>query len=234
MISLSFVQAPTHLLRIRRRTLRHFDSDRFDPMSLGNVADAFAVRAVDDDQQLAVARNHRRNHRFDPERAAALEQNRLVAVCLADAGNAQQVLPNVAHDVNELGVPRSHVAQHRLFDGTAGCERSGSEQELVSFEASSISREYPGFEQEETEAVPLLCSLGCLLFKTIARSLREIGTMLRLLASRFRVGCGSAAPCSALLSGFHPRCESLFKLHIDRFHLIGRQRFKDAETNGGL
>ncbi len=51
-------QDPTHVLGIRRSLLRHLDRDRFDSMSLGHVPDAFAIRAVDDDQQLSVAWNN--------------------------------------------------------------------------------------------------------------------------------------------------------------------------------
>ena len=100
-------------------------------MPTRNVADAFSICAVDDDQKFAVGWNYRGNHGFDAERSRSLHQYRLVAFRLPDAGKGQQELPDFDDDGNEISVPRSHVAQHRLLDGIASRERPGSEEELV-------------------------------------------------------------------------------------------------------
>ena len=94
----------------------------------GNVADAFAVGTVDDDQKFSAGWNDRRNKRFNPKGSASLHQHRLVTACLADPGEPQQVFPDPLHDFDEFGISRSQIAQHRLLDTSAGGERSGSEQ----------------------------------------------------------------------------------------------------------
>ena len=53
-----------------------------DAVPLKDFQNAFAVRAVDDDQPLAVRRRDGREHRLNRKRAAALHQYRLPAIGL--------------------------------------------------------------------------------------------------------------------------------------------------------
>ena len=100
--------------QIRRRVLRrlqHRDG------TAGNRADLFralAVSAVDQQQKLAVARNEGRQHRFDRKGAGALHRHRHEVV--AAVGDCRQTSQNGLIDLDEGGVARAPIVNHRLFD----------------------------------------------------------------------------------------------------------------------
>ena len=106
--------------------------DRFDvnAQNLCDLHQAPAIRAVDGDQHLAARRNCRGDDRLQPERAGPLLEDAGVGG-LVDFPEAHQAPTNVADGLDELHVARTEVSQHGLFDGAAGRQRAGREEDLV-------------------------------------------------------------------------------------------------------
>jgi hypothetical protein len=109
-----------------RLVLRRFQHRHLAAMIARHPDHALAVGAVDQDQELAVPRHERAEHRLDHEGAAALEWYGDVA-----AGSARQLDETCAHprvERDEGAVARAPVAQHRALDGRRRGQRAGGQE----------------------------------------------------------------------------------------------------------
>ncbi len=98
---------------------------------LRHLNDPLAIRPVGEHEQAAARRNRGGNHRFDTERAAALDQNRLIASRRREAGEGQQLVADSFDERVEFEVPRAGIVEHRLFDRQAGGQRPRGKQQFV-------------------------------------------------------------------------------------------------------
>ena len=120
-------QDGVHLVRPGHRVLLAAEDVMVDLQAGRHLRDPLAVRTIGEDQELAARRDHRGDHRLHAEGAAPLHQDRDMAASRAEAGQPQQFVADPAHDGVELGMPRAHVAEHRLLDGQARGQRAGRE-----------------------------------------------------------------------------------------------------------
>ena len=115
-----------HRGRIDRAVLGPFQGRDGALVVFADANHALAIGAVDQDQQLAVRRHEAAEHRFDREGAAALHRHADMGP--GAAGHRDQLLAHPAVDLDELGIARTPVMEHRLLHGQRGGERAGGEQ----------------------------------------------------------------------------------------------------------
>jgi hypothetical protein len=95
------------------------------PVVIANLRDTLTVGAVDQNQQLAVGRHEVTDHGFDHEGAAALQRNADVRTLTVD--DIDQALENARVGVDESGVARAVIVQHRLLDAQRSGQRARSQ-----------------------------------------------------------------------------------------------------------
>ena len=102
-----------------------------DPEHVADLCHTVPVGAVDHNEHFAVPGDRRTDHGLDAERAAALHEDRLVPVIARYSRHIQKRLTNAPHQIDKLPIARSEVAEHRLLDRLAGCQRSRRKQWFV-------------------------------------------------------------------------------------------------------
>ncbi len=108
------------------------------PHHLRELREALAVGAVDQDEQVAVARDERVDRALDREGAAALHRHAHVR---ALAGHdVEQALAHDVRDRVEVRIPRPPVAQHRHPRRQRRGQRTWREQDRVAAEIAHGNR----------------------------------------------------------------------------------------------
>ena len=100
-----------------------------DAEPLGDGHHSPAVRAVGEHEQFSLRRKQRAERGLDGKGAAALHGDR--RVFRPRAGNRQQLAANLADDLDEFRIARTHVPLHGRPHGVARVERPGGEQSLA-------------------------------------------------------------------------------------------------------
>ena len=96
---------------------------------LQDTLGALAIGAVDQDQDLAVARHEGGQHRLDGEGAGALHRHG--DEILAAMDDLRQLFQNRLVDADEGRVARTPVMHHRFLDGLAGGQRAGGQEKRI-------------------------------------------------------------------------------------------------------
>ena len=91
-----------------------------------DLRQALAVRAVDQDQHLAITRDQGADGRFDGKGAAALQGHTVVAVSTIE--DCQQLLADAGSELVETVIPRTPVHHHGLT-GAVGCGQGARGQQ---------------------------------------------------------------------------------------------------------
>jgi len=112
--------------RIDRRVLRRFEDDAVAAQVLAHADHARAVRSIDENGKLARAGHESADHRLDDEGAAALERHADMGALAAR--QLHQPLPHARIQLDELGVARAPVVEHRLLDCAGSRERPRRQQ----------------------------------------------------------------------------------------------------------
>ncbi len=137
---------------------RLVDFDR-DPMNPRDLCDAAAVRAVDQNQQPAIARDRGGNYGLDRERPAALHQHAIVTS--GGASQLQKCRADFADCGNKFGVARTYVAQHRGLDRGAGGQWPGSEEKFIGHVTALSAYANAQWNRIESQRVPPAGSRSC-------------------------------------------------------------------------
>jgi hypothetical protein len=123
--------------RVHRHVLRRLEDDPVAAQVLAHADHASAVRAVDEDRELARGRHERADHGLDDKRAAALERHADVGALTA--GKLDEPLPDARVQLDELGVARAPVVEHRLLDGARRRQRPRRQQPGIASRLGHVS-----------------------------------------------------------------------------------------------
>ena len=107
------------VLRGRADVVGRFEYGEFAAHHLGELGHPLAVRAVDQDEHMTIARHQRINSRFDGKSAATL--HRYADMRAVRLNHAKELFPHLARHGIEVRIPRTPVAQHRRL----GLQRRG-------------------------------------------------------------------------------------------------------------